>query len=315
MLLVLNKIAPIFLLIAFGFVLRRLKVLDGNSRTFLNFLVVSILLPCMLFESISSKELGDNTGQITYLTMIMTVLLVVAITFVGYIICRLTGVKDKRNLAVHVFCYGTSNCGLIGFPVMNAVFGKEALFVLVMQNIALTLLLFSLNTFLLHFIGGGGKMDKEAFKKSFLNPNIISSFIGLAFLFLGWKLPLALNDCVSMLGDSATPLSMLLIGALLGDADLKAIFGDIKFIIIGLSKMILSPVVAFLILYWLPIPDIMKLAMTFACSFPIAMIVAPVCEKEGYNSELASSLICYTTLLSVLVIPLCATVLSGIFGV
>ena len=62
--LVVGKVLAIFLLMAAGFGVGRLKLLPEGSNTTLNVLLIKVITPCMILSSITSKELTDDTLSI-----------------------------------------------------------------------------------------------------------------------------------------------------------------------------------------------------------------------------------------------------------
>ena len=82
---------------------------------------------------------------------------------------------------------------------------------------------------------------------------------------------------------------------------------------LSIIKMVLTPVITFLLVNWLPIPDAIKLVAIFGASFPSAVAATPIAAMEGKNTQLSAEGVAFTTLLSLVTIPLTAYAVSAIY--
>ena len=78
-------------------------------------------------------------------------------------------------------------------------------------------------------------------KSILLNPNMIALAIGLVLFVGGIRLPLILDSCVAGFSNVVTPTSMLVIGMVIGDVDLKWVFRQKRPYLICLIRLVLIP--------------------------------------------------------------------------
>lgn len=322
MVLVINKVLAIFLLIAAGYFVGKIKVLPAGADKTLNILLIQIITPCMILSSITSKELTDDTFTATIQTLVGAALFFILAGIVGFLFSKyILRIRPDSEVGVWAYSFGSVNTGFMGFPVTLALFGQDIFYLIVMHNVVLTVYLYSAGPSMIKI---GEKHSEtasvfseqnrlKAFFKSFANPNAVASLIALIMLFCGLHLPTTLFESVKTLGDATIPLSMLLVGIQLSESDLLSIIKNGKILAFSLVKMLLLPVLVFLCVNWLPLSAYVKTALIFAAVFPSAVATAPVCAMEGKGSLTAAKLIAITTLLSVGTIPLFATLLTQFY--
>lgn len=331
--LIVGKVLAIFLLMAAGFGVGRLKVLPEGSNATLNVLLIKVVTPCMILSSITSKELTDDTLSMTLQTFAGSVVFFAIAGVLGYFFAKhMLRVSPSSNIGVYTFAFASINTGFMGFPVTLALFGQDIFYLMVMQNVILTVYLYSAGPLMLRLgcesdeilpagtadtvkttgTAGSGSALKSFFM-SFWNPNAVASVISLVMLFAGLHLPKLIFEPVQTLGDATIPLSMLLVGIQLSESNISGLIKNGKILAFSLVKMLLLPVLTFLAVNWLPLAVSVKVCLIFAAVFPAAVAVVPVAAMENKNSLAAAELIAITTLLSVGTIPLFATLLTQFY--
>ena len=178
---------------AVGFVANRTGVLPREGNKFLTNLLIKIIAPCMIFSSITSKELTDDTFAATLYTLLGAALFSVCAAALGWVLCKyLLRVSPLEDVGVYAFVFASLNSGFMGFPITLALFGQDILYFMVVHNITLTLYLYTLGPIILS-MGSQGPQKKSAFDlrsvlASLLNINTIVAFISIVMLFAGLHL-------------------------------------------------------------------------------------------------------------------------------
>ena len=78
-------------------------------------------------------------------------------------------------------------------------------------------------------------------KKMLLNPNIIAIGIGLVLFAARIRMPVVIDTAVAGFGDMIGPISMLAIGMLIGEMDLREVFASRRAYLVCLVRLILLP--------------------------------------------------------------------------
>ena len=313
--LVFGKILSIFMIIAVGFAANKADIMPMAANKYLVGLLIRVTCPCMIVASITSNELREDTLSLSLQTLIGAVIFFTVSALVGWFICaKIVKVLPRENIGVYTYSFGSINSGFIGFPITLALFGSSILYLMVIHNVLLSLYLYTFGIMLVNIGASGRKLDFKGFLNSFKNINSIAAGVSIVMLFAGLKLPTVIFDCVDMIGDATTPLSMLIVGMQLGDCDFREVLKNRKLLGISLLKMLLLPVLTFLLVNWLPLDVSVKVCLVFAASFPVAVAVVPVASEQNRDSLIAAEMVAITTLFSLVVIPAVATFLLGYYG-
>ncbi|MDD4376552.1 MAG: AEC family transporter [Eubacteriales bacterium] len=305
MLTVFIKIAVIFSIIAIGYIANKTKILPYESNQYLVKLMLVITTPFMILSSISSKTLTDETLKQTTEVIIGSLIFFFAAAAVSYVIVKCLKYEPKCDRGILMVVITGVNTGFMGFPITKAIFGDEYFFLMVIENIVLTVYLYSIAVFQMN-IGNEKKQKLSSIFKPLANMCTFAAIIGIVLLFTGTKLPEPILDLATMMGDATIPISMLVVGIQLGQSDLKKIIKNGKLIFCSLCNVILIPLLTYLVVNPLSITDATKVILVFAAAFPSAVVTVAVASKEGKNAGLMAEGVALTTLFSLFTLPLFA---------
>lgn len=296
---ILMQMIQLFLVIALGYFLFKMKLLDVDLNKKLTTLLLSVTTPAMIVSSVLSTTVTQGLNDILF---------VFAVGFAIYLIMPVLGffiVKVLRiplpQQGLYIFMTVFSNIGFMGFPVMKAIFGNEAVFFTAIFNMIFNLFVFTAGIMIMNY-GTGQKVKLDP--RNLLSPGVIASLVALLIYFTGIKLPDVLSSTVTMIGDITTPMAMLLIGSTLANIPLKEVFSELRIYPYTIIKQIIVPIIAYPILNMF-IGDPLILGITLIMiSMPVAnSAVLFATEYEG-DVSLAAKTVFMTTLLSVVTIPL-----------
>ena len=313
--LIFGKILSIFLIIGIGFAANKAGIMPMAANKYLVGLLLRVTCPCMIIASITSNELREDTLSLSMQTLVGAILFFTMAALLGWVLsAKLIKVELSENVGVYTFAFGSINSGFIGFPITLAIFGSGILYLMVIHNVLLNLYLYTFGILIVNMGASGGKLDFRSFVNSFKNINAIAAAVSIVMLFMGLKLPTVIFDCVEMIGDSTTPFSMLIVGMQLGECDFKELLKNRKLMGISFLKMLLLPVLTFLMVNWLPFASEVKICLIFAAAFPVAVASVPVTSEQNRDSMVAAEMVAITTLISLIVIPAAATFLLEYYG-
>ena len=211
----LNLQCMLFLFMALGAVVTKLGILTREGRKSLTDLVINVVLPCNIIISFyveMSFEVLLSTGKIFVLAFAIQ-LLQLGLSKVLY-----NHVKGKRKKVME---YGTicSNAGYLGNPVVEGIYGSEGLLYASVYLIPARLFLWSAG--LMCFT----QADKKTVMKNLAkHPCIIAVELGFLLMLSQWKLPVLLEKSLRSVGGCTTVMSMLTIGAVMADSDIRTVF-------------------------------------------------------------------------------------------
>ena len=294
---VLSQMIQLFLVLGLGYIAAKTKVVNQNFGTQLSKFILSITIPCMMIAS--AATMPDNTDKNEILMMFeFSILFYFIMPFIAYLIVRIIGVKkEERNLYMYMTIW--SNVGFMGFPVIASIFGENAIFYATIFNLIFNVSNFTLGITLMSKEGKGALS-----LKNFLSPGIVASLAAVAMVAANIQLPAVLNNTIKMVGETTTPLAMIVIGVSLAGISFKSVFTEIRMYPYVLIKQILLPIAAYLLLKnFIANPYILGIAVIII-AMPVATSAVLFANRYDNNVPLATKGVFITTLASVVTIPL-----------
>ena len=293
------QMIQLFLVIALGYFLFKVKILDVDLNKKLTTLLLTVTTPAMIVSSVLSTTVTQSFNDILFVFLSgFAIYLIMPI--LGFIIVKVMKIPLPQQ-GLYIFMTVFSNIGFMGFPVMKAIFGNEAVFFTAIFNMIFNLFVFSAGIVIMNYgTGQNVKLDP----KNLLSPGVIASLVALLIYFTGIHFPDVISSTVTMVGDITTPMAMLLIGSTLANIPLKEVFTELKIYPYTIIKQIIVPVIAYPILKMI-IGDPLILGITLIMiSMPVANSAVLFATEYDGDVSLAAKTVFMTTLLSVVTIPL-----------
>lgn len=209
---ILGSVVPIYLLMVLGAGVRARKWLTREGDHTLMNLALNVLFPCLIFE----KILGNPALEITQNLLIPPVIGFLATTVgfaLAYATVRVAGITQDRCRRTFAMTVGVFNFGYIPIPLVMDFFGLETLGVLFVFNLGVDLAIWTVGVSLL-----SGQNPLKEWRRILSGP-LIAIVLGLLTNFTVGRgvVPGVLITVLEMLGGSAIPIVLLLIGAVMYD--------------------------------------------------------------------------------------------------
>lgn len=300
-LIVFRQIIILFLIIGVGYYASKKGIIDEKMNKGLSDFIVRITLPLLILSSFKGNYSPDMMS-----TIIKILIFTVLIFIFSIIISNLLNIKISRGKkSVAVFTGIFSNCGFIGFSILNIVYGQKGILYASIFNLVYNLFVwtFGIRIFV-------KKTDENILKKVLVNPNIISVFIGLILIVFSISIPSILESFCTAVGGMTTPLSMIVIGSILTQVEIKKIFKDLSLYYISLLRLLIIPLLIYLILTLLKVDSLVKSIIVISEAMPAATLCPILAQSYGGNVKYASQAVFITTLVSIITIPLVITLLN-----
>lgn len=204
-----NVVFPLFFCILFGWWMRRTGLLDEIITDKGNTLCFKVFLPLHLFNSIISSKLESSFDMrlITFGAGGMLALFIVLMVIVPLI------EKENPRRGVIVQAIMRSNLVLFGLPIASEVCGENNLGPTTMLISVIVPLFNALSVIALEWFRGGKPNFRVIVKGIVTNPLIIASVLGLLVNAMSIQLPVSLEKSLTNIGQIATPLALLFLGA------------------------------------------------------------------------------------------------------
>ena len=293
-----NVVAPVFLLVALGYFVKRINVINENFVDVTSKFVFSVSLPALIFINISTIDLSSviDLGQIFY---------IYAATLISFFIIWILSIpfiKDAKNLSVFVQGAYRSNYAIVGLAIISKLFGTSALgkasiilaFILPLYNVLAVIIL------TVPFRKERKLNLKATLVEIILNPLIVAVIVGLPFSYFKIRIPDVINLTTEFLAELALPLALIGIGGSLNMQNIRKASG-LAFTSSAI-KIILIPVILTLGSYYFGYRglDLGIMFVLFSC--PTAIVSFIMAEAMGANSKLAGNIVLISTVASVFTI-------------
>ena len=211
-----------------------------------------------------------------------------------------------------------ANCGFLGYPVLQSFLGNElGLFYGVFFTLFFNIFCWSYGVILMN--DGKGLDSRTMFRKIFLNPSFISAILGFVFFMLEIKIPVFIGEGMNLIGNMTFPLSMLIVGSLFCELDIKTVFRDKIIFWYIFLKLIAFPLVMifvsdFVLIKLFGLPNMFAYLLVTMCCMPAASNTAIMADYYNADKLLAAKTVSISTLFSVVTIPLMLTVAYFVMG-
>lgn len=289
---VLLQVLTLFLLMLCGFGAVKGKMMDQKGIAGLNTLVLNFAQPCLILSSMQR----DRSPELIRDLLLVFVCTCVIIGVSGIIASRLFRKEDPKRRSVLTNLAMVSNCGFMGYPVIEAALGKEAVIYAALYVAAFNLMSWTLGAY---YYGG-----KQAMRPSQLlkNPSLLAVVCGMVLFLTGWRLPGFINNGMSMMGSTTTPLAMFVIGSRL--VGLKREHLTDRPLLTACGMRLLVFPLCVLLLTFTPMPKMVVSALYLCTAMPCAALTAMMSELYDADRSLASRGVALSTALSMLTVPL-----------
>lgn len=287
------QLLNVIILLFVGYLTRLYKIFDQSSIMTLTSFIMKITLPAMLLNAGSSANI-DNLGSLMIIFIFFVIYFILSFIIIG----SLTKIfKTEAKLSNAIMATGVyGNFGFLGIPLIDAVIGSKGVICASIALIVFNLFFFSYTI---------AKFDAKAkFSiKKLISPALIGSFIMLAMVLTKFHLPEQITPVIKQVGDITTPLSMIVIGAMIYDAELKDLVLDIKVQFLNLIRLIIVPFCFIFILLIFNFDYTIFSAILIVLATPVATMVPIAAKQYDILPNLVSNSVASSTIFSLLTMP------------
>lgn len=294
-----NQVLILTILIVVGFYGKKKGYINDKVNKGISDILINITSPCLIIMSFNFKfsyEMLINIGKV----MLCSVGIHIILLILGRVIFIKYKEEDKNNILRFLILF--SNCGFIGYPVLQGVYGNKAILYASIFSIPYNILLWT------YGIGLFCK-DKNSInlKKQMLNPSLIAIFIGIILFMFSIKLPYSISRSVEIMGNMTAPMAMMITGAALANINIKDIFFAKDTYYPVVLRLIIIPLLIYCILRAVNIDKFIMEVCVVLEAMPVASLT--VVFAEGYKGDVDFAAKCtfLSTILSILTIPIIIT--------
>jgi malonate transporter len=306
---------PFFGLVLLGWVAARLHWLPASAIPGLNAYVLFFALPCLLFRFGASLPIGRLADPVQLGVYLLAALAIIALTIA--VTLRRPGHDgvDLRDAALGALVAAFPNAGFMGVPLLVALLGEAAagpvIGAIVVDLVVTSTICLALAQAHTHRAGAADRTLAQAavlsLRGALTNPLPWAIAIGALFAATRRELPGSIGQIVRMLGDSATPVALFTIGAVLWRAGQHAHSRTPprRFVPVALIKLFVHPALVFALgsavrALGAPLSPFTLIVLTLTAALPSASNVSVLAERYGADNGRIARIILASTALAFL---------------
>lgn len=291
--LLIEKILPLLILIAIGYLLRMRKVLDfEKSRSLLN-IVFYATAPATLFLALSKVSLNKEM----FMLPISGALILLSFFIIGKIIFDWKNIPEgkKKIMLIGIMM---ANTAYLGLPLMGALYGTEGIGKVGMYDIGGAVIVYTLG----YWIVASSKKDgvlKNA-SKVLLVPGIWAVIIGLLVNMYSIQISEPVMNSINYLSAGTTPLVMIATGGLLH----FRIKEKKLTVMLALLKIFVGLILGFLIVNLFGFTGVTREVVLICAVLPCAMLTIIFASIAKIEVDFALELVTVSTIISLAAISI-----------
>ncbi|MBQ9974997.1 MAG: AEC family transporter [Clostridia bacterium] len=292
-----NVVFPIAVMMALGYLMKEIKLVNDVTVKEMNNVVFRIFLPLMVFKNVYESEIAEvfNPRLIIFASSVT-----VAVILLLFLIVPIFE-KDNSKRGVLIQAIFRSNFVIFGIPVTEALCGVGATGTASVL-IAVTIPLFNFAAVITLETFRGGKPDfKKVVKGIITNPLIIASLLGLIATGFGISFPSIIEKSMSSISSVTTPLALVMLGA---SINFNTVGANLSRLIWGLlARLVILPAVALgLGAYVFGFRGVELAILISLFASPSAVSSFTMAQQMGGDDELAGQLVMFGTVASILTV-------------
>lgn len=292
-----QKLLLFVVLMLVGYIGARRGALGPDFTKAASKLTLNIFMSATILSSVINNPPTLSGADLAY-TLLVCFLVMLLGYVVSAIVTRLLPLKgDKAPL--FELLISVMNPMFIGVPVAEMLLGSQGVFYIALSNVFFNLLLYTYGVWRLKT---GERMALRL--KDILSIPLAVTLLSVVIFALHLPCPAILRDMITTISPATMPMSMVVIGSSLGRVSLLDAFREKSLYLVSLVRLILMPLLTWLLFQVLPAEPMLRGAMLIMSACPSGIIVSILSIQYGKDYEYASKGILLDTALSMLTIPL-----------
>ncbi|MCL2517347.1 MAG: AEC family transporter [Oscillospiraceae bacterium] len=298
-----NQLAILFIFLAIGFILKKLKIVHDTLSNVLSSLEVIVFLPALCFNTFSQNvSVATINSKLPYFLYGVAIL---AVTFVMSIGLTKLLAKDNNTRDVYLYALTIPNIGYLGYPLINALYGEEMLSNTMLFCLPMNLFIYTAGIYIL--------CPKDNYKfslKKLLNPTMVMTFLGIIVGLTGLKMPQIVTSVSASASACMAPIAMIMTGFVLAKIPFKAMINNYKTYIVSALRLLIIPGLILAGMLLIKADPKITLIAAGIYAMPLGLNVVVFPEAYGGDSKTGAQSCLVSYVLCILTIPLVFSVIS-----
>ena len=298
-----TTMCSLLIIVIAGYFSHKRGIINEEFERKLSGFVIKVTCPALLISSTMGDKMPDREHiPMLLLVSLLTYVILIPLAYIQPVLMRVR--QDLRGMYSFMLTY--SNVGFIGYPVVASIFGSDAVFYACILNVFNTITVFIWGVM---FISGENLKDGFRFRL-FVSPAMIATYISVIIVVLNLHTPKAIAMPLSILGNMTVPSSLIVIGAALAEIPTRKMVGTPHIFIMCFLKLLVLPLLVYYTMIFIGVDTRISSINMILIAMPVASFGTMFCMQMGKDETTMSQGTFWTTLLSVVSIPLLAMLIA-----
>ena len=265
-------------------------------------MVINVFMSATIINSVLVSDARLSGGEL-FQVMLVLCMSVGVCWILAAISCRLVGLGDKAPL--FELLIAVMNNMFIALPVVETLFGSQAVFYCSLSCIPFNILLYTFGIYRLQ--GGEGKGSVRL--RDIFSVPLLATLAALVIFLLQPPVPPVLKELASTMSAATMPLSMIVIGSSLGSVSLLDAFKKGKLYLMCVLRLLLCPLLVWLLAGLITDDLMLRVTATIIAAAPSGVVVSVLAIQYDRDAVFTSEGVLLSTVFSMLTIPLIVSVI------
>lgn len=304
-----QQMVSLFAIVAVGFVLRRLRIVNDAFDATLTKVVFSVTLPCMVLSSLTTAETLPSALGIA--SILGFALASYALILLLAVLAPMAFGLPRSKRGVYSFAIAFANVGFIGYPVVQAVFGPDAVLYAAIFNVPFNFLAFTVGVAFLKDREGGAEDSQPFDWKDLVSPVQIACIAAIVLAVLNVRSLGPLEDAIVSVGDMTTPSALLIVGSSMARYSPLSMLTNLRAYAAAACRLVVAPVLSWLVFRPFVEDPLLLGVIVIVAAMPTASNGSMLCIK--HNPDFLKPMVQCTflsTVFAIVTIPLVSTLVS-----
>ena len=278
-------------------------MINEEGKRCLSDLCIDVVIPCNIFKSCLLKFDSDILKTCGMLLISACIVQGFCLVLNLFLYNRYPGQRKK----VLQYCTIVPMSGFLGNPIAEGIYDQVGVLYTSIFLIPMRIVMWSMGTS--YFVAGEGTDKKKVLKNVLTHPCLVAIYLGILCMVTQIQLPSVITETVRYIGNCNSALSMFIVGTILTDVPLRTIFSrdTVLFSVLRLGLLPAAALGLGLLLGLETAPLGVSVLMT---GMPAGATAAIFAAKYGSDAPFATRCVVFTTLLSMVTLPLWAAVVG-----
>lgn len=306
--LLLQQMFILFLIMLVGFICQKKGIMNNTGSKVISSIVVNVANPALILSAgINQEDVVE--GKMLLYAVAMAVGVYAFLLICAAIVPKIIGIPQK-NVGTYKAMLVFSNIGFMGFPLISAVYGPQALLYGSFYIIVFNVLIYTWGIKIMTEHIEQTEVKRGSSLGKILNIGVISCLVTIVCYISRVHVPDVFETTIKHFSNLTAPLSMMVIGASMVNMKFKELFTNVKMLIFLAIKMLLIPIIAVLAIKPMGLTRELIGVCMIVLATPVGSMTAMFAQQYDGDYELASQGVALSTVLSVASMPLLSLLLN-----